>query len=129
MILTNTFRESLVAGHPTLGTHFMFTDPDIPELIGDTGLFDYGEFSAEYAAFDLPLLYHLARAAQGGGLPLMIKPEDGQGAKNEKSYMLAGGETEMKPVISGRRINNCMPIHAPKLNPATQQCFELLLLF
>ena len=75
MILTNTFRERLAAGHPTLGTHFMFTDPDIPELIGDTGLFDYGEFSAEYAAFDLPRLYHLARAAQAGGLPLMIKPD------------------------------------------------------
>ena len=75
MILPNTFRERLAAGHPTLGTHFMFTDPDIPELIGDTGLFDYGEFSAEYAAFDLPLLYHLARAGQAGGLPLMIKPD------------------------------------------------------
>ena len=47
MILPNTFRERLAAGHPTPGTHFMFTDPDIPELIGDTGLFDYGEFSAE----------------------------------------------------------------------------------
>ena len=68
MILPNTFRERLAAGHPTLGTHFMFTDPDFPELIGDTGLFDYGEFSAEYAAFDLPRLYHLARAAQAGGL-------------------------------------------------------------
>ena len=75
MILPNTFRERLSAGHPTLGTHFMLTDPDIPELIGDIGLFDYGEFSAEYAAFDLPLLYHLARAAQSGGLPLMIKPD------------------------------------------------------
>ena len=49
MILPNTFRERLSAGHPTLGTHFMLTDPDIPELIGDIGLFDYGEFSAEYA--------------------------------------------------------------------------------
>lgn len=75
MILPNTFRERLSAGHPTLGMYFMLTDPDIPELIGDTGLFDYGEFSAEYAAFDLPLLYHLARAAQSGGLPLMSKPD------------------------------------------------------
>ena len=37
MILNNTFREKLDAGKPTIGTHFMFTDPDIPELIGDTG--------------------------------------------------------------------------------------------
>ncbi|GAA3248270.1 hypothetical protein GCM10020258_01440 [Sphingomonas yabuuchiae] len=34
--------------------------------------------------------------------------------------MLAGGATEMKPRISGRRISNCMPIHAPKLTPAIQ---------
>ena len=29
--------------------------------------------------------------------PLMTRPEDGQGARNEKSYMFAGGETETKP--------------------------------
>src|SRR6185503_380273 len=53
-------------------------------------------------------------------VPCRIKPDDGQGARNEKSYMLAGGATEMKPSISGRRIRSCMPIQAPKENPATQ---------
>src|SRR6056297_3879009 len=71
-----------------------------------------------------------ARVSAGGAtrsdVPLMIRPEDGQGARNEKSYMFAGGETEMNPVISGRRIKSCMPIQAPKEKPATQQCFELL---
>jgi hypothetical protein len=33
---------------------------------------------------------------------------------------LAGGATEMKPSISGRRIRSCMPIHAPKDTPAIQ---------
>ena len=33
--------------------------------------------------------------------------------------MFAGGAMEMKPRISGRRINSCIPIHAPKLTPAT----------
>ena len=75
MIMSNTFREKLDQDKPTLGTHFMFTDPDIPELIGDTGLFDYGEFTAEYSAFDMALLYHLARSGQCGNLPLMIKPD------------------------------------------------------
>jgi 2-keto-3-deoxy-L-rhamnonate aldolase RhmA len=75
MILPNTFREKLDAGKPTIGTHFMFTDPDIPELIGDTGFFDYGEFTAEYSTFDMASLYNLARAAQCGNLPLMIKPD------------------------------------------------------
>ena len=55
----------------------------------------------------------------------MISPEAGQGARKLKSYMFAGGATEMKPVMSGRRISNCMPIHAPKLKPATQQCRAL----
>ena len=75
MIMPNTFRQKLDAGVATVGTHFMFVDPDVPEIIGDTGLFDYGEFTAEYSAFDMPMLYHLARAAQCGNLPLMIKPD------------------------------------------------------
>ncbi len=75
MVLDNSLRTLLDANKPTLGTHFMFTDPDIPELIGDTGCFDYGEFTAEYSAFDMPLLYNLARAGQCGNLPLMIKPD------------------------------------------------------
>ncbi len=73
MILQNTFREALDKGLPTMGTHFLFAEPDIPEMIGDTGLFDYAEFVGEYSTFDMSLLYHLARAAQCGNLPLMIK--------------------------------------------------------
>ena len=47
---------------------------------GDTGFFDYGEFTAEYSSFDMNLLYHMARSAQCGNLPLMIKPDqEGQG--------------------------------------------------
>jgi hypothetical protein len=34
---------------------------------------------------------------------------------------LAGGAIEMNPSISGRRMSSCMPIHAPKENPAIQQ--------
>ena len=73
MIMQNTFRETLTKGGPTLGTHFLFADPDIPEIIGDTGLFDYGEFAAEYSTLDMKALYHMVRAGQCGNLPLMIK--------------------------------------------------------
>ena len=52
--------------------------------------------------------------------PWMMMPEEGQGARKVKSYMLAGGAIEMKPRTSGRRISNCMPIQAPKLKPAIQ---------
>ncbi|MEM7022327.1 MAG: aldolase/citrate lyase family protein [Pseudomonadota bacterium] len=71
--MPNTLREKLAAGSATIGTHFLSPDPDIPEIIGDTGLFDYAEFAAEYTAFDMQLLYHLARAGQCADLPLMIK--------------------------------------------------------
>ena len=54
-----------------------------------------------------------------------MSPEEGQGARKLKSYMLAGRATLMKPWISGRRIRSCMPIQAPNEIPATQQ----LLLF
>ena len=27
-----------------MGTHFMFVDGDVPEIIGDLGTFDYAEF-------------------------------------------------------------------------------------
>ena len=73
VILANTLREKLAAGKPTIGTHFLAADPDVPEIIGDTRLFDYAEYCAEYSAFDMHLLYHMARAGQCAGLPLMIK--------------------------------------------------------
>ena len=80
MMQQNTFRAKLAEGRPTVGTHFLFADPDIPEIIGDTGLFDYAEYAAEYSVLDMPLLYHLARAGQCGNLPLMIKlDQEGQG--------------------------------------------------
>lgn len=80
MILENSIRTKLDAGEPTIGTHVLFTDPDLFEIIGDTGLFDYAEFAAEYSVLDMNQLYHFARSAQCGGLPLMIKPDqEGQG--------------------------------------------------
>ena len=66
MIMQNTFRETLTRGDPTIGTHFLFADPDIPEIIGDTGFFDYAEFTAEYSTFDMKQLYHMARAGPCG---------------------------------------------------------------
>ena len=61
-----------------------------------------------------------ARGDDFVGLALDDDPRRGQGARKLKSYMLAGGAIEMKPLISGRRISSCIPIQAPKLTPATQ---------
>ena len=80
MIMSNTFREKLNAGKPTIGTHYLSSDPDLPEIIGDTGLFDYAEYSAEYSVFDFQLLFHMARSGQCSNLPLLIKlDQEGQG--------------------------------------------------
>ena len=78
--MKNALRKALNEGKGTIGTHFAFCDPDVAELIGDTGLFDYAEFSAEYSVLDMKTLYHMARAAQCANLPLMIKLDrEGQG--------------------------------------------------
>ena len=91
MITSNTLRGKLNRDAPTVGTHIMFADPDIAEIVGDSGLFDYAEFVAEYAAFDMSLLYHMARAAQcGGGLPLMLKPDQANQAFWAQAALGAG---------------------------------------
>lgn len=71
--MPNALQQKIAGGEATLGTHFLSTDPDIPEIIGGTGLFDYAEFCAEYTLFDMPGLAHLARAGQVANLPLVIK--------------------------------------------------------
>jgi len=89
-MIRNTFRNKLNEGLPTVGTHFMLTDPDIVELIGGVGYFDYGEFTAEYSAFDLPHLYHLGRAGDAAGLPLMVKPDQASQAFVAQGALGAG---------------------------------------
>ncbi len=60
----NHLRELLRAGRPTLGTHLLSSWPSMVELVGRTGHFDYVEFVAEYAPFDLYALENLGRAIE-----------------------------------------------------------------
>jgi len=69
----NTIREKLNAGQPTIGTHIHTVWPNIVELIGHTGLYDYVEFVAEYGPYDLHDLDNLCRAAEIYNLGSMIK--------------------------------------------------------
>jgi hypothetical protein len=32
--MTNSLRAKLAAGSPTIGTHYLSSDPDLPEIIG-----------------------------------------------------------------------------------------------
>lgn len=70
---TNTIRERLNGGLPTIGTHIHATWPSVVELIGHTGLYDYVEFVAEYGPYDLHDLDNLCRAAEIYNLGTMIK--------------------------------------------------------
>lgn len=74
----NLLREKLAAGEPTLGTHMLSTWPTLVELVGQTGRYDYVEFSAEYAPFDLHDLDNLGRALELAGLGGMMKHEQTQ---------------------------------------------------
>ena len=69
----NKLREMLKAGHPTLGTHLHSSWPGIVEVVGHTGMFDYVEFLAEYAPFDLYALENFCRAVELFDMTAMIK--------------------------------------------------------
>ena len=69
----NRLRALLSAGKPTLGTHLLSTWPTLVELVGEAGSYDYVEFTAEYAPFDLHELDNLGRALELVNLAGMIK--------------------------------------------------------
>jgi len=55
-------RELWNAGEPSLGTYLHISWPSIIELVGHSGMFDYVEFVAEYAPYDLYALENMGRA-------------------------------------------------------------------
>lgn len=57
----NRLRELLNDGKPSLGTRLHNIWPGITELVGRSGTFDYVEFVAEYAPYDLHGLDNLGR--------------------------------------------------------------------
>ena len=74
----NLLRERLNAGEPTVGTHILSCWPTLVELIGHSGQYDYVEFTAEYAPFDMHDLDNLGRAFEVANLGGMIKIEQTQ---------------------------------------------------
>lgn len=69
----NLLRQKLAAGQPTLGTRVHNIWPAIAEAIGHSGMFDYIEFLAEYAPFDLPALDNFCRAVELFEMSAIIK--------------------------------------------------------
>ncbi len=60
----NHLRELLNQGLPSLGTHLHSSWPTMFELVGHSGAFDYVEFLAEYAPYDLYTLENIGRAIE-----------------------------------------------------------------
>jgi 4-hydroxy-2-oxoheptanedioate aldolase len=60
----NRLRTLLREGKPSLGTRLQSSWPTITELVGRSQKFDYVEFLAEYAPYDLYALDNLGRAIE-----------------------------------------------------------------
>ena len=69
----NKLRELLQADTPSMGTAIQLPSPSIIEMIGHTGVYDYVEFQAEYAAYDLHDLDNMGRAVELFDMSSMIK--------------------------------------------------------
>ena len=72
---TNKLRKLLNEGRPTLGTRLHNIWPATVEAVGHSGMFDYVEFLAEYAPFDLFALDNFCRAVELFDMSAVIKVE------------------------------------------------------
>ncbi|MFB6300026.1 MAG: HpcH/HpaI aldolase/citrate lyase family protein [Halobacteriales archaeon] len=69
----NTLRARFENDEVSIGTRMQHQWPGLLEIIGQTDAFDYVEFLAEYAPYDLRDLENMARTAELSGLSMMIK--------------------------------------------------------
>jgi 4-hydroxy-2-oxoheptanedioate aldolase len=69
----NRLRKRLDAGLPTIGTRINSIWPAIPEILGQAGAYDYVEFLAEYAPFDLHDLDNFCRGVELSDMSATIK--------------------------------------------------------
>ncbi|MFC2014853.1 HpcH/HpaI aldolase/citrate lyase family protein [Chloroflexota bacterium] len=60
----NVLRELLDAGKPTLSTRMVTTSPQIAEIIGYSGVFDFIELLGEYASWTVTDLENFSRAVE-----------------------------------------------------------------
>ncbi len=89
MVWENYLRNALEAGRPTVGTRIHSAWPTIVELVGYTGSYDYVEFAAEYAPFDILGLENLGRALDLHRMTGMIKV--GQEARSFQAVKALNG--------------------------------------
>lgn len=73
MIRPNKLRQLLNEDKPSLCVRVNTLWPDLVEFVGSLGIYDYIEFAAEYAAYDMQGMDNFCRAAELYGLGTMIK--------------------------------------------------------
>lgn len=73
MLKENKLRQILKNNGTSVATRMWSTWPTLTEAAASTGSFDYIEFVAEYAPYDLLQLENLARACELHGISSMIK--------------------------------------------------------
>jgi len=73
MMPRNKLRQLLRDGKPTVGTHYSCTWANLVEIIGNSNMFDYAEFTGQYGPYTPHDLEHLARACELTGMDAMIK--------------------------------------------------------
>ena len=64
MTKENVLRKLLNEGKPSLGTHIITPWPGMFEVIGNSGVFDYVEYVAEYSTWSIPLLEDIGRTME-----------------------------------------------------------------
>jgi len=72
---SNKLRELLRAGKPTLGTRLNTTSPELIEILGHAGVYDYVELVGENATYDMHDLNNCCRAAELYGLGTIFKTD------------------------------------------------------
>ena len=70
---SNPIRKKMNNNEISVCTRIFNANPDVVEILGQTGQYDYVEFVAEYGSFDLYTLDNVCRAAELHGMGSMIK--------------------------------------------------------
>ena len=113
----NRLRTLLSEGKPTLGTRVQSSWPTITEIVGRSQQFDYVEFLAEYAPYDLYALDNIARAIElSPNFTGMIKIERSAQAHVAVRAMAAGIQNLLfTDVRSGQDAEDCVRIAKPEV--------------
>jgi 2-keto-3-deoxy-L-rhamnonate aldolase RhmA len=113
----NRLRTLLNEGKPTLGTRVQSSWPTITELVGRSQQFDYVEFLAEYAPYDLYALDNIARAVElYPKFTGMIKIERSAQAHVAVRAMAAGIQNLLfTDVRTGEDAQECIRVAKPEV--------------